>query len=192
MFNPTSISGVDYDENQFINNLPAYDVNVGTYAMLELIKQIQTSGNYYWQGASFPNGANTVVPAGVTLNGSIQVPQGTYVTSMQGYLAEGAAGYKLKIFDKGSKASIFYGDYIRNGLVDSSMAQFANPYGDDILPFGPGYVMSPFIINDPGVLGWEVVNLDLVNPQTIQVMLALAVPINSQSSSHVIVDKGNQ
>jgi hypothetical protein len=188
MFDPLSIDA-PYDELQFITNLPAYDCNPGGFEMLDLIREIQTSGNYYWQGASFPNGIATTVPAGATVNGSIQVPQGTYVTSMTYYLLSGAAGYKIKIFDKGSKASIFYGDYCKDGLVTSDMNQGANPYGGT-QPFGPCYVMSPFIINDPGVLGWEVVNLDLVNPQTIQVMLALAIPINKQSSSHMVVDRG--
>jgi hypothetical protein len=155
---------------------------------------------------SFPNGAAKLVGANATLNGTIQVPQGSYVTSITHYeeLQDGQRGgiidngFKLKIWDKGTKASIFYGDYCLNRLISSNMqVQYGvgatNPLTDPGMnlddPFGPGYLMSPFIISDPGVLGWELVNLNAV-AATFQVLLCVAVPINKQSIGHKTVTKG--
>ena len=207
MYNPLNIEA-PFDELQFINNLAAYDSSPGVIEMLELVKEIQLSGNYYWQGYSFPTGGNTTIPGNGTVNGSIQVPQGTYVTSITHYdivedEVRGGTGYpglgfKFKLYDKGSKASIFYGDYAMNRTVSSNMQlQYgvgAHPLPSDPgmnpdSPFGPNYLMSPFIINEPGVLGWEVVNLD-PNAAQIQVMLACAVPINRQSIGQKNVQKG--
>lgn len=196
MFNPLSISGVDYDENQFINNLPAYNASRGTDEMLDLIREIQQSGNYYWQGVSFPNGVNTTVGAYATVNGTIQVPQGSYVTGITHY--EETAGFKFKLYDKGSKASIFYGEYSLARIVSSNMQlQYgvgdSNPPTDQGSnldnPFGTNLLMSPFIINNPGVLGWEVVNLSSA-AQVIQVLLQIAIPINKQSIGNRVIEKG--
>lgn len=187
MFNPFSITGVDYGVNQFRDNLPGYNGNEGLDELLALSREIQLSGNYYWQGVPFPVGGATSVVGNATVNGTIQVPQGTYVTAITHYMADGASGFKFKLYDKGSKASIFYGDYAKESLASSSMTPDTNPYGG-VMPFGPAYLFSPLIITDPGVLGWEVVNLS-PNTQTIQVMLSLAVPINTQSIGHKIIKK---
>lgn len=196
-----------YSELQFIDNLMAYNASRGTDEMLDLIREIQTSDNYYWQGYSFPTGGLTTVPGYGTVNGTMQVPQGTYVTSIthydqvedevRGALGAPGWGFKFKLWDKGSKASIFYGDYSLNRIVSSNM-QIRYGVGANVpptdagmnndSPFGPNYLMSPFIINVPGVLGWEVVNLD-PNPAQIQVMLACAVPVNKQSVGQKIVSR---
>lgn len=187
MFDPFSIDA-PYSELQFIENLSAYDSNVGTREMLELIKTIQQSGNYYFQGLPFPQ-RDLVVPGFGTVNGTIQVPQGTYVTSITHYEDTGGFGFKFKVYDKGSKASIFYGDYSLARIVSSNMQQQIGVGVNPNEPFGPNYLMSPFIINEPGVLGWEVVNLS-PDPATIQVMLACAVPINKQSIGQYVIGRG--
>lgn len=186
MFNPFSIDA-PYGVNQFVDNLPGYNSCQGTDEMLDLMREIQNSGNYYWQGIPFPIGGATSVVGNATVNGTIQVTQGTYITAITHYMADGDAGFKFKLYDKGSKASIFYGDYCREGLVSSDMVQAVNVYGG-VRPFGPAYLMSPFIVTDPGVLGWEVVNLSPTT-QTIQVMLSCAVPINRQSIGAKIINK---
>jgi hypothetical protein len=128
------------------------------------------------------------------LNGTLIVPVGTYITGItQYYLAEderggNAIGFKMKIFDKGSKESIFYYDYCIDGLVGDQMVQPANPYGG-VRPMGPGLLMSPFIITDPGQLGWEVVNISH-NEAMLQVLLTCAVPINAQTVGQKIVSRG--
>src|SRR5690349_22401086 len=110
MFNPL-ILDAPYGVNQFVENqLLPYQTCVGTDEMLDLLRYIQESGNYYWQGVAFPGQSDTTIGAGVTANGTIQVPAGTYVIGMT-YYASNEAGMKFKLYDKGTKASIFYGDY---------------------------------------------------------------------------------
>jgi|ERR1035441_1397234 hypothetical protein len=183
-----------YDELQFLDNLPAYNTSPGNDELLDLYRQIQQSGGYYWVGLSFPNGPDTVMGGNQTLNGTLIVPVGTYITGItQYYLAQeerGAAaiGFKMKLFDKGTKESIFYLDYCIDGLVGAPMVQGVNPNGGS-QPMGPGLLMSPFIITNPGQLGWEVVNLS-PNSATLQVFLTCAVPINNQTIGQKVVDRG--
>jgi hypothetical protein len=195
-----------YSELEFIQNLPAYNSSKGLDEMLDLQREIQTSGNYYWQGVGFPIGDATTVDAFATVNGTIQVPVGTYVTGIthfeSGHLEGpgpgiGGGGFKIRIWDKGSQASIFYGDYCLNRIVSSNMQiQYgvgdSNPPTDQGSnldnPFGPGLLMEPFIINEPGVLGWEIVNLDSIS-ETFQVMLSCAVPVNLKSIGQTVVSK---
>ena len=56
------------------------------------------------------------------------------------------------------------------------------------IPFGPSYLLSPFIVTKPGVLGWEIVN-ESASTNVIQVMLACAVPINQKSVGQIVVAK---
>jgi hypothetical protein len=194
VFDPFSIDA-PFDETQFLSNLGAYDSNPGVMAMLELAREIQTSGNYYWQGIPFPAAQNVTVGPFATVNGSIQVPEGSYITSLSHYTDQ-TAGFKFKLYDKGSKASIFYGDYCFDRIVAGNMnpdalygAAPTDPGMNGDTPFGPGYLLSPFIVNVPGVMGWEVVNLSS-NTATIQMFMAVAIPVNRQSVGQRVVDKG--
>jgi hypothetical protein len=196
MFNPLSIDA-PYSSIQFIDNMVVYATCKGCDEMLDLVREIQESGNYYWQGLAFPMQGGTTFTSQQTKNGTVQIPPGTYITSIS-YFNDTAPGFKFKIYDKGTKASIFYGDYCKSSLVSSDMQIQSNPAdvfvpsdpgmnSDD--PFGPGYLMSPFIITDPGVLGWEIVNMATANA-TIQVLMACAVPINSTSIGGKVITKG--
>ncbi len=202
MFDPTTI---EYDgwmgSLQTINNLPAYDGSVGVDEMLDLVREIQQSGNYYWVGVVFPGSNDILASGGVTLSGTIPLPSGTYVTSIQFYndYVTNPKGFILKLYDKGTKASIFYGDYALAGTVASNMQEQvgvsnSNPPTDGGSnldnPFGPNYLMSPFIITPPGILGWELTSKGDVETQAnMQVMLACAVPITAASINAKIVSK---
>jgi hypothetical protein len=205
MFVPQTSIDAPYDELAFIHNLPVYNTCVGTDEMLDLIREIQTSGNYYWQGVAIPSSDKTLIPAMQTVNGTVQIPEGSYITAINFFInPEGLVipsapeGYKIKIYDKGTKASIFYGDYALARTVGSDMqVQYGvgtnNPPSDPGSnlddPFGQGYLMNPFIITNPGVLGWEIVNLSAVDA-VIQLMLCVAVPINKRTVGHTTVSKG--
>jgi hypothetical protein len=76
---------------------------------------------------------------------------------------------------------------VRYGVGTTTPPSDPGMNGDD--PFGPAYLMSPFIISSPGVLGWELVNLNAVTA-VFQVLLSIAVPINKQSIGHRTVSKG--
>lgn len=166
-----------YDELSFINSLSGYNANSGLDELLDLTRVIQESGNYFFQGVSFPTG-NLIVPAQSTVNGSLQIPAGSYITSIGHYFnpTVNPEGFKVRLYDKGTKASIFYGEYAHISLISAP----GNPVG---------FVQSPFIITPPGILGWEIVNLSTVDAM-IQVLLCCAIPISQQSVGQTIVSKG--
>ena len=202
MFNPLNLEA-PYDECQVINNcLQAYNTWPPNDEQLDLLREIQRSGNYYWQGLAIPSAMNRLVPANGTINGTAILPAGSYITSITSYAAQetqdqrvNPGGFKFKIYDKGTKASIFYGDYALDRIVTSDMQvngiyQFIpSDLGSNLdMPFGPAYVMSPFIVTGPGVLGWEIVNLS-ASANLIQLMLSCAIPINTRSIGNMIVNK---
>jgi hypothetical protein len=196
-----------YSITQFIENLPGYNSNFMTDEMLDLYREIIESGNYYWQGACFPVGAATRIPVIGTLNGSLQIPAGSYITSMTYYCDPGTTqtpvnpeGIKIKLYDKGSKASIFFGDYALDRTVMSNMALrygigTSTPPTDQGSnvdnPVGPNLLMSPFIVTPPGMINWEIVNLSSdVDGAVVQVMLGVAVPISKGSIGNQQVKRG--
>lgn len=204
MFNPLDIVA-PYDENQIINQLQAYNTWPPNDEQLDLIREIQTSGNYYWVGLAIPSSQSRLVAANATINGTAIIPAGTYVTSITAYASSEVAraqggqaspGFKFKIYDKGTKASIFYGEYAVDRIIASDMLTTGiyqeNPTdvgSNSDQPIGPAYLMSPFIVTNPGVLGWEIVNLATA-ANTIQLMLSCAVPVNKKSVGNMIVSKG--
>lgn len=171
----------------FINRLPAYDQSEGTDVLLDLSREIIYSGNYYWVGASFPYGSLTTIPAFGTSNGAVSLPPGTYITSIN-YFNDPVVnpeGFKLLMYDKGTRAPIAYGGYIDIRTLGSDMVvqniSVPNPtddFGNQV--FGSGYLISPLIVTPPGVINWEIVNLS-ANTVTIQVMLGCAVPIRADT-----------
>lgn len=200
MFNPLTLVA-PYDELTFLDKLPGYDSNRGVIEMLDLVREIQQSGNYYWQGASFPYGSQTLVAGGNTINGSIQVPPGSYITSVTVYndYVVNPAGFKLSLYDKGSKAQFYYGSYELDRLCGSNMQQqvgngASNPPSDPGVngdnPFSPQFMMGPIIVTSPGVIGWEIVSLapNGTNSQ-IQCMIAFAIPVNRQSIGQKLITK---
>lgn len=171
-----------YDSNVLLDNLSGYDSSEGSNQQLDLARLINDSGNYFWTGAAFPSVAQVPayrVPALNTINGSIQLPPGSYVVSMLSF-SEQPEGIKFKLYDKGTKASIFYGDYALASLVTGE--------GAAPLAFGPSYLMSPFIVTPPGVLNWELTNLS-GSDSLIQILCNCAVPINNQSLNTRLIKK---
>jgi hypothetical protein len=184
-----------YDVNTFLDNLPAYN-NPGQLELLDLLRVINESGNYYWVGQTFPHGSNIVVPGNATVNGSIPLPAGTFVTAISGYMDDGSVpgvasspGFMMKIYDKGTKANLVYGNYILDRLVASNMQLQEGIGASDNEMFGPGYLLSPFVVSPPGLLMWEIVNLS-ASQATIQVLLDCAVPIRGDTRGVRVVTKG--
>jgi hypothetical protein len=182
MFNPFSLDA-PYDANQFWDNLGAYNGNTGVDEMLDLVREIQTSDNYFSLLVAFPH--ETTVGALQTMNGSVQIPEGSYITSISQYSDPNTnpEGFNLMLYDKGTKVSIFYGDYCKSNLVAGSMLVTQSNR-----PVGPNMLLSPFIITRPGVLGWEIVNRS-ESDAILQVCLAVAVPVNRRTTNQVVVKK---
>ena len=201
MFNPLQFMAPYDGANQFINNLQAYNASKGTDEMLDLIREIQQSGNYYFEGYPFPESPDILVGGGITLSGTIQVPPGSYVTSIQFYndYEENPEGFIFKLFDKGTRASIFYTDYSFAEISASNMQQqvgvgTSNPptnpgvNGDD--PFGPNYLLSPLIITPPGILGWEIASKGVLGTEALmQVLVCCAIPVSKLSIGQKVVSR---
>lgn len=186
MNNPQLEIDYPYSSIQFLENLPAYNCNTGADSLLDLMREIQESGNYYYQGLVFPSlDTVPIVGGGVTINGTTIIPPGSYVTAISAY-SSSSAGFNLKIFDKGSKASVYYGDYAFHRVVSG---RFGTGTAAEDVPVGPALLKSPFIITGPGVLGWEIVNRS-PDDNTIQVLLDCAVPITARSILNKIVSRG--
>jgi hypothetical protein len=176
--------------NEWLNNLPAYNCNHGVDTMLDLMREIQESGNYYYQGLAFPNlTMQPTVPALGTINGVVVISAGSYVTGISGIAQSGADttdlndGFNLRLYDKGSKADVFYPGYAQNKTVSGFFGTTEN------IPTGSFLLKEPFIITGPGVLGWEIVNRSSTALR-IQVLIDCAVPINAKSIHNLVVSKG--
>lgn len=193
MMNPLTIDAPWDGSLEFIQKQNPYDCSKGLDELLDLVRTIQESGNYYWQGLVFPDSTNLTIPAGGTFNGTLVVPEGTYVTGIN-YYAHGNApdsGVRFRLYDKGTKASIFYGDYQLDSLVasDRDPVTVHSPVGsNNDMPMGTGYLLSPFIITKPGVLGWEIVNKNTLSTM-VQFLVCCAVPITNKSIGGIIVNK---
>ena len=200
MFNPyTSLDAPYQGALQFIQNLSPYDCSTGLDEMLDLTREIQESGAYFWQGVAIPNSQDTTVPALGTINGTAVLPEGSYITAINyfGDKVVNPEGFKFKLYDEGTKASIFYGEYALERIIASNM-QIVYGVGDDNPPsdagmngdnpFGQGLLMSPFIVTKPGKTGWEIVNQSSVDA-VIQLMLCAAVPANKRTASQLVVSK---
>ena len=189
------------DVNDFINSLPAYDQSEQTIQLLDLVREIQSSNNYYWVGACFPQGdlvTDLTIGAGKTVNGAIVIPAGTYITAISATYDPNQSvntglGFKFRLYDKGSKGDIVYGSYIKDTLITSQGELQSNiASADEQMPFpvpGSAFLQGPFIVTAPGQLNWEITNLDVNNAVIIQLMLDCAVPISQKNFGNLPVAK---
>lgn len=171
----------------FLNNLPAYNGYEGTDRMLDLSRLVIDSDNYYWSGVAFPARDSVLIPAGGTFAGNVAIQPYSYITSLTVY-DDHLDGFKLRIYEKGSKSDIYGGQFCFSDVCGSVMeAGFpgATPVN---VAFGPHYLISPFIVLPPGSLQIEITNLSVVEAANIQIMLAVAVPVTDKSINIVDVN----
>lgn len=191
--NPIQATPNIYEGNDacsFMDKLPGYDSNFMVTELLEQARQLTLSNNYYWVGLSFPQAPYDVVAAGQTVSGTVSIPPGTYITAINaygnsgGYIIPNVYAFKFSLYDKGTKAPIVYGDYTISSTITSDMAIQVSTLGDGVYtpdqPFGPAYLLSPFIVTPPGVIAWNIVSY-LQSQLNVQMLLCCAVPINQQS-----------
>lgn len=181
-----------YSKLTYLNNLPVYTANAGVDSLLDQAREFSDSDNYYFQGVPFPGAADIVIPARTTFGGVITVPALCYVTSITGDCFKtsdptaATNGFQFRIYDKGARLdSIINAQYVRNTMVAPAMRRAAGALFNS-RPIGPGMLQSPFVVLQPGSLQMEVTNLSTFDC-SIQLMLALAVPINPMSASEMIV-----
>ena len=145
-------------------------------------------------GTGLSTGAGNILNfnPGETQTGSIQVPAGSFLVSAGCYANNGSnegsktgAGAKVRIYDKATQSDMFYQQYAHGQDV------FGGGSGSNTVdvPFGPHLFASPYIIVAPGVIQWEITNLDPNNGSTIQVLLSFAVPKGSVSGNVLVVEE---
>jgi hypothetical protein len=171
----------------FLDNLPAYNLHSGVDRMLDLSRLVIDSDNYYWSGVAFPNRDNTAFGPGATFAGNVAIQPYSYITSLTVF-SDQVEGFKLRIYEKGSKSDIFGGQFCFDTICGSVMeAVFPGATPADT-PFGPHFLISPFIVLPPGSLQIEITNLNqVVDGAVIQIMLSCAVPVTDKSLNIVDV-----
>jgi hypothetical protein len=189
-----------YDLSTWYENIGAYDLWTGTDLMLDLSRQILSSGAYMFQGIAFPKGADVMIPQGATFNGSINLIPYSYILTVTGFSANGNQ-MTVRIFDKGAQTDVYEKQFAWFPTVISNMEGSFNE-GEDIVltdrdkPFGPYFFRDPLIVLPPGVLQIQVTNVDMnpavlpsptAAPPIFQILFGIAVPKNTVSVQNQVV-----
>ena len=160
----------------YLEDLQAYNLNEGVDRLLDTYREIIGSEQYYPLLVPFPTGNDWTIAAGSQFQGSIRIPIGSILTSITGAQVGNAPndmGFKLRVYDRGTKSDLIDKQVILGSLMAPEL--LANVAGE---PFGPNLIMDPgIVILDPGSLQVSITNLDETNSANIQVLFAFAVPI---------------
>ena len=187
--------------SEWIDKLPAYDSWEGAIELVDTIRQLWESDNYYPLIYSYPNnivGTGSGTGSGNVLNflpgdvqtGVLSIPPYSYLCMMTVYYKSGRdvtspSGANIRIYEKGSKSDIFYqgvGFYY-------NIASLNDTTFNNTIPTGPFIFPTPLVVLPPGVLQIEVTNLDSVNAATIQFAFHCAVPKTAINRNIVVQGK---
>lgn len=178
---------------EFADNVPIYTANPGVSSLLNLSREFLLSGDHFSLGIAFPPAINTLVPSRGTFSGVITVPALSYVLNISGdtYVPIGQQpddnmGFMVRIYDKGAKMeSVVNAQFILASLIAGNGRTTTQSPGK-----GPYYLIDPFVLLKPGTLQMEVTNLSPTQDKHIQMLMWLAVPVNSSSVNKNIVEGG--
>lgn len=191
--------------SNWLDHLGAYDTWEGQDEALDMMRILYESDAYYPYMVPFPSnivgsgggtGPGNVLNfnAGETQTGSFQVLPGSWFVSAGCYVNENTnevnktgTGAKVRIYDKATQSDLFYQQFAMGKCVFDDGDNRSPAIMDS--PFGPYLVRSPFIISSPGVIQWEITNIDANNAATIQVLLSFAVPKGSISGNVVVQEQ---
>lgn len=144
--------------------LPLYQANGLVHSMLEPLKEVMNSGNYFFRGVPIPRSGNTNIGARATYEEQISIPNGSYLLYMTAQSATPFTRFRFNIFETGSKRSI---------ATEHIKAMVAlPPPGFGITPF---ILPSPLVITREGQLGVSITNLS-ATAQECGLLLCFAVP----------------
>lgn len=187
---PDTEPGTDLE---YVNNVPVYTANPGVASLLNISREFILSGDYFSLGIAFPPAISTLVKARETFSGVVTVPPLSYILSMSGdtYVPveqqpDDNFGFMVRIYDKGAKMeSIINAQFIRASLIAG------NERGTGAeRQKGQCFMLDPFVLLKPGTLQMEVTNLSQTQDKHIQMLIWLAVPVNTHSVNKVIVEGG--
>lgn len=168
-----------YDKNYWLDSLPAYDASFHTDLLLDQLRVLQGTGEYYWKGYAVPQGEDVAIAAFDNFEDNISVEPGTIITYITAYSQE-AEGFKFQLFDRGANMYLFNRTYPQHQSVTGEMVAIGG-----VVPFGPymlGANAGPQIVLDPGLLTVNITNLaDADN--VIQLLIAMSVPATRMSLS---------
>jgi hypothetical protein len=184
--NTTSNSSTKIGVTSYLDALGAYTTWYGNDELLDFARLVVESQSYFYTGLVFPNGADVNIPARTTFAGNVSIEPLTYVLSIGGWSNQ-PEGFKVRVYDKGSKADIIERQFTFYSNVASEGEGIfgAVPTPLDV-PFGPYFLTSPFIIMPPGSVQIEVTNQSPA-AAIIQVMLGCCIPVTDRSINQVTV-----
>ena len=178
-------------ETDFIDSKAVYASNEGTDNLLDLSRKIINAGNYYPSIMGWPIGplSALTIPALGTLEGSIQVPAKSILVSLSIYTRRTAGGVvgdlmRVTISDKGSSLGITAAPGTLAALYMSRMDVDTTLVPGD--PFGPGYLIDPIYITDPGQVQITIANT-MAFDNIVQIAMSFAVPINNLSVNTPVI-----
>ncbi len=161
----------------YLEDLQAYNTNEGADRLLDVERFIVETQSFYPLLVPFPTGSDTAIGAGKQFHGSIRIPIGSILTMLTGdQIGVGTAGFKIKVYDRGTSSDLIDRQFIKDSLFTSSLGN-----GDNVTnPVGANMISDPgIVILSPGSLQVSITNLDPVNAATIQVLFAFAVPLST-------------
>lgn len=176
----------DYSPLDWLNSLPLYNLSEWSDEMLDLLREIQTSGNYYFEAKPFPvlNPGDTGIPAGGNISGVISIPPYSYVTIINAFSTT-EKGFKFRVYDSGAKVDLIDKLWGWDRLVASNQGILNTP---EIGNIPPHLLMAPMIVLPPGILRVEITNMDLTNTNLCQMIFCFAVPKTSSSTGTAITN----
>lgn len=178
---PHSAPLFPYKETDWLDSLPGYDMYPGVSQLLDGLRGIQESGSYYFQAFSVPaSGDDANIAAFDSFEGEISIVPESILTMVSSYSTQ-AEGFKVQVYDKGSKTTLFAGTF---GKDESIFGQIrAHPvYGDQYR--GPHILAAPFVVVRPGQVNVEIRNMS-ASANVLQVAFYFAVPVSTRSLGRV-------
>lgn len=166
------------DPDKWLNALPAYNLNEGVDLMLDLMRRLAVSTDYFYMGVVVPAGSFISIAGYQGYESAVILPPETYIVSMSGYSSD-PAGFMVAINDKGSKVQMMEKTFIHSSLVLGRESKDDGTIGFDE-PFGPFILPSPFCVLKPGQLQVQITNLATATAN-IQVLLGCAIPVSAQN-----------
>lgn len=169
---------VDNPLEEWLVSQPAFDSSDNVASLIEMLVEIEKTNEvpgYYYHGKISPKQYQASGIAGYTsVSDEFNLPPGTLIWGVGGY-SNLSKGFKLQMFEAGSKQYWYNRTYGKDAVVTGAMAGInaADHYGF------PYLFREPYFILPPGNLVVQVTNLA---PDTakIQVVLHCACPLLSK------------
>jgi hypothetical protein len=149
-------------KTDFLNSLPAYDVNPQVDRLLELPRTLVESSAYIPQVFAVPMFDESTIGARRSLEERIRIEPGSLIVGFGGY-SEQPEGFEFQVYDDG------FGDYLAGlkFVKDRLLAAFRLGR-----PSGQGFLLTPYVVS--GQIVVQITNLSS-NNNRLQLVIYAAV-----------------